>query len=52
MDVYYEITKSSINPIYKDKAKEEVETIDLQRIHFARNLIEKSHIDDIIRILL
>ena len=51
IEVYYEITKSSINPIYSDKTKEETETIDLKRIQFARNLIEKSKIEDLIRIL-
>ena len=51
IEVYYEITKSSINPIYSDTTKEETDTIDLKRIQFARNLIEKSKIEDIIRIL-
>lgn len=59
IEVYYEITKSSINPIYDDKYSNETEeeinkleeTVDIKRINFTRQFIEESNIDDILRIL-
>jgi hypothetical protein len=50
IEIYYEITKNSINPIFQ--YKEEEESSDMKKIRFARKLIETSSIDAISRVLL